>query len=69
MLVRKCDKCGKEINGNYWTIDIYETEDEYGYHTSEGAANNIKQNWNRSKEYCYECVQDFKKYLQPNKEN
>lgn len=66
MLVRKCDKCGKEINGNYWTIDIYEKEDEQGRHTYEGALNNTVQNIKNPKEYCYECAKSFKKYLEEN---
>lgn len=66
MLVRKCDKCGKEINGNYWTIDIYEKADEQGRYTSEGAVNNAIQNIKNSKEYCYECAKNFKKYLEEN---
>lgn len=27
MLKRICDRCKKEIKGNYWTINIYEKED------------------------------------------
>ena len=28
MLRRICDRCNKEIKGNYWTINIYEKEDK-----------------------------------------
>ena len=44
MLKRICDRCKKEIKGNYWTINIYEKEDRTMRLTSEGAVNNIQQN-------------------------
>ena len=66
MLIRKCDKCGEEIKGNYWTIEIYEKEDEYGCHTTEGSVNNALQNFEKSKEYCFDCIKKIKKYLEEN---
>ena len=63
MLVRKCDKCGKVIEKNYWSVVFNQHPDEYGRYTTDGVLTNIKQNQTQ-KEYCYECVQDFQKYLE-----
>lgn len=67
MLIRKCDRCNKEIKGNCWTIDIYEREDETKRLTADGAANNIQQNmekiFNNKKEYCKECIEEIRKVI------
>ena len=44
MLKRICDRCNKEIIGNYWTIDIYQHEDRSGKISSTGALNNLQEN-------------------------
>lgn len=44
MIKRICDRCNKEIKGNYWTINIYEKEDTTMRLTTEGAVNNMQQN-------------------------
>lgn len=59
MIKRICDRCEKEIKGNYWTIDVYEHQDETGRLTAEGAANNMQQNISR-KEYCKSCIDEIK---------
>lgn len=68
MLKRLCDRCKKEIKGNYWTIDIYEQVDSIGKLTTNGAANNIKQNidktLNREKEYCENCIYKVKEFIE-----
>ena len=44
MLVRKCDKCGKVIEKNYWSVVFNQHPDEYGRYTTDGVLTNIKQN-------------------------
>ena len=44
MIIRKCDRCGQTIKGNYWTIDIYEKEDGTRRNTAIGASSNISKN-------------------------
>lgn len=67
MIKRICDRCNKEIKGNYWLIDIYQKEDNTGLVTTEGALNNFKQNvdkiLNREEEYCKECIEEIKKVI------
>lgn len=67
MIKRICDRCGKEIKDNYWTISIYEKEDSTIRVSSAGAANNIRQNMNRllnkEKEYCKECIEEIGKVI------
>ena len=67
VIIRKCDRCNKEIKGNYWTIDIYENEDKTMRLTTGGAANNIQQNmekiFNNKKEYCKECIEEIRKVI------
>ena len=67
MLKRICDRCKKEIKGNYWTINIYEKEDTTMRLTTEGAANNIQHNmrkmFNSEKEYCKECIEEIEKVI------
>ncbi len=59
MIKRICDRCEKEIKGNYWTVSIYEHEDNLGRHTTEGAENNMQQNLNKQ-EYCKSCIDEIK---------
>ena len=47
MIKRICDRCNQEIQGNYWTISIYEKEDATMRVTAAGAANNLAQNINK----------------------
>lgn len=67
MIIRECDRCNKEIKGNYWTIDIYEREDETKRLTADGAANNIQQNmekiFNNKKEYCKNRIEEIRKVI------
>lgn len=64
MLKRLCDRCNKEIIGNYWTIDIYQHEDRSGRVSTTGAVNNLQKNTdkmlNRQKEYCEKCINEIK---------
>jgi hypothetical protein len=64
MIIRICDRCRKEIVGNYWTIDIYEHEDNTGRATTEGAINNTQRSidkiFKREKEYCKNCIKAIK---------
>ncbi len=68
MIKRICDRCNKEIKDNYWTIDIYQHEDNTGRVSTNGSINNIEQNTNkrlnRQKEYCEECIKDIKKTIE-----
>ncbi len=68
MIKRICDKCNKEIQGNYWTIDIYQQEDDVKMVTTKGAENNFKQNmdkmFNRQKQYCENCIEEIKKIIE-----
>jgi hypothetical protein len=72
MIKRICDRCKKEIKGNYWTINIYEKEDTTMRLTTEGAVNNMKQNmrkiFSRDKEYCKECIEEIQKVINNEKE-
>ena len=67
MLKRICDRCKKEIKGNYWTIDIYQHEDEIARVSVRGATNNIEQNirkmLKRQEEYCTECIEEIKENI------
>lgn len=64
MIKRICDKCGKEIKGNYWIIEFYEKEDDMMRVSATGAMNNLRQNTdrmlNRENEYCKECIEEIK---------
>lgn len=64
MLKRLCDRCNKEITGNYWTIDIYQHADRSGKVSTNGAVNNLQKNTekmlNREKEYCENCINEIK---------
>lgn len=68
MIKRICDRCGKEIKGNYWTISIYEKEDSTNRVSVAGATNNIQQNmrkmFNKENEYCKECIEEIKKVIE-----
>ena len=72
MIKRICDRCNKEIKGNYWTISIYEKEDTTMRLTTEGAVNNIQQNmrkiFSRDKESCKECVEEIQEVINNKKE-
>lgn len=67
MIKRICDRCNQEIQGNYWTISIYEKEDATIRVTAAGAANNLAQNinkiFNKEKEYCKECIEEIGKVI------
>ena len=67
MLKRICDRCKKEIKGNYWTIDIYQHEDVTNRMNATGAAHNLEQNMrkilNRQDEYCTECIEEIKEKI------
>lgn len=68
MVIRTCDRCGEVINDNYWTIDIYEKEDNLGKQTTEGVINNtratINKTFNKEKEFCKKCIEDIKKCIE-----
>ena len=68
MIKRICDRCEKEIKGNYWTIDVYEHEDNTGRVSAEGAINNMKQNtdkiFSKQKEYCENCIKEIKEAIE-----
>lgn len=70
MIKRICDRCGNEIKDNYWTIDIYQHEDNTGRVTTTGAINNLNQNtekmFNRQKEYCEDCINQIKNVIKEN---
>lgn len=72
MIKRICDRCNKEIKGNYWTISIYEKEDTTIRVTAVGAANNLAQNinkmFNKEKEYCKECIEKIGKVINKKEE-
>lgn len=72
MIKRICDRCNKEIKGNYWTINIYEKEDTTIRLTTEGAVNNMQQNMRKifstDKEYCKECIEEIQKVINNDKE-
>ncbi len=72
MIIRKCDRCGEKIKANYWTIDIYEKEDNTRRNTMFGASNNIEENFkkmfSRKEEYCQECIKEIKDVINTKKE-
>lgn len=72
MIKRICDRCNQEIQGNYWTISIYEKEDTTMRVTAAGAANNSAQNikcmFNKEKEYCKECIEEISKFINKKEE-
>lgn len=72
MIKRICDRCNQEIQGNYWTISIYEKEDTTIRVTAAGAANNLAQNinrmFNKEKEYCKECIEEISKFINKKEE-
>lgn len=67
MIKRICDRCNQEIQGNYWTISIYEKEDATMRVTAAGAVNNLTQNinkiFNKEKQYCKECIEEIRKVI------
>lgn len=67
MIKRICDRCNKEIQGNYWIIRIYEETDSNIRVTAVGAENNLNQNinrmFNKEKEYCRECIEEIGKVI------
>lgn len=71
MLIRKCDRCGIRIEKNYWTIDIYEKEDNYGMVSTEGGINNFSENVGKilgtKKEYCVNCIREIKDFIERKK--
>lgn len=74
MVIRKCDRCGQKIDGNYWVINIYQHSDNAGMFSTKGAANNIQENIkqlaNQNEEYCEKCINEIKEFIQKgNNEN
>lgn len=71
MITRKCDRCGSRIEKNYWTIDIYEKEDDLGMITAEGGLNNFSENISKilgtKEEYCVNCIQEIKDFIKRKK--
>lgn len=72
-----CDKCGKEINGKYYTINIYgyDTNPKYEYSTTADCANaysNSREDMlrilNSTKMYCKDCKDKVEAYLWSNTE-
>lgn len=67
MIIRKCDRCGNKIDQNYWTIQIYQREDNLGRVSIAGATNNTEENnrllTNNQKEYCINCINDIKAFI------
>lgn len=72
MIIRKCDRCGNTVESNYWTIDIYEKQDNTMKNTVFGTANNMKENMkailNQKEEYCQECINEIKDVINIKKE-
>lgn len=67
MIIRKCDRCGKEIKNNFWTIAINEEPDEKGCLTTEGAKQNLITNINKPEEYCTDCINEIKAFINRDK--
>ncbi len=63
MLIRKCDRCGKEIKNNFWTIRIYAETDAKRQLNLESACNNLIVNTSRLKEYCKDCINEIKAFI------
>lgn len=72
MVIRKCDRCGQTIKNNYWTIDIFEKQDNTMRNSAFGASNNIQENTkamlNKKEEYCQECIIEIKDVIRTKKE-
>lgn len=53
---------------NYWTIDIYEKEDNHGMVSTEGGINNFSENMGKilgtKKEYCVNCIKEIKDFIE-----
>ncbi len=73
MVIRKCDRCGEVIKNNYWTIDIFEKQDNTMRNTAIGASNNISENikmmLNQKEEYCQKCIDEIKDTINTKKES
>ena len=69
--IKVCDRCGIKIERNYWTIDIYEKEDNYGMVSTEGAINNFSENIGKilgtKEKYCANCIQEIKEFIKRKK--
>lgn len=63
MLIRKCDRCRKEIKNTFWTIRIFAETDEKGQLNLEGASNNLITNISKTKEYCADCINEIKAFI------
>jgi len=73
MVIRKCDRCGRVIKNNYWTIDIFEKQDNTMRNIATGASNNIQENikmmLNQKEEYCQKCINEIKDVINTRKES
>lgn len=67
MLIRKCDRCNRTIENNFWKIKVFEHEDDYGMNTTKGASmnveNNVKAMFNKEKEYCEKCIDSILEFI------
>lgn len=63
--IRKCDRCGRQIesNENFWTITIREVENNLGMNTTKGICNNIEEAHMPKKEYCKNCMEEIRKVV------
>lgn len=73
MIIRKCDRCGNVIKNNYWTIDIYEKQDNTMRNTARGFSNNLQEDvnaiLNRKEEYCQKCIDEIKDVINTKEES
>lgn len=72
MVIRKCDRCGNAIKNNYWTIDIFEKQDNTMRNTTKGVCNNIQENikmmLSQKEEYCQKCIDEIKDVINTKQE-
>lgn len=62
-----CDRCKKEINQNYYLIDIYQNPDKTGRYTTKGASINMNKNISKMLAiepiYCEKCIDEIFKVI------
>lgn len=63
-----CDRCGKEIDENYFTCALGCATDKTGRISALGAALNASENMRNQRMLCYECMAEIKDFIDRKKE-
>lgn len=64
MLKRYCDRCGKELDGEYFQIEIAAKTQGSSIPTLFTAACNMSEAYRPVPDYCEECAGEFRRFLE-----